>query len=272
MFRREKKGDNRTQSNSAPRRYRLVVWVTPRSWLRLLSVAALAVLACIVLFADMPATKTWTFWTTPLTGKVIALDAGHGGADGGAVSRAGVIEKDINLAIVLYLRDYLQQAGALVVLTREGDYDLAGEGVKGYSKRKTEDLLARVRTIREKKADLAISIHLNSVPSARWSGAQTFYSSASSPDSARLASILQREIKETLGNTNRTALTNDKVYLLKSLPMPTALVEIGFLSHPEESRMLADESYQKKVAASLYRGVLRYASGEDRPDKAKEKP
>ena len=61
----------------------------------------------------------------PLSGKTIALDAGHGGPDGGASSKEGVIEKDINLAITLQLRDYLQQAGALVVMTRETDTDLA---------------------------------------------------------------------------------------------------------------------------------------------------
>lgn len=239
-----------------------VVWMTGRGWLRLISVAALLALAVTVLSTEVPSSKTWTFWTTPLTGKVIAIDAGHGGADGGAESRDGIIEKDINLAIALYLRDYLQQAGALVYLTREGDYDLASEGVKGYSKRKTEDLLARVKKIQDRKADLTVSIHLNSVPSPKWSGAQTFYYSGSA-DGARLAAVIQRELKESIGNTNRTAITNDKVYLLKSLPMPTALVEIGFLSHPGEARLLADETYQKKVAASLYRGILRYVSGED---------
>lgn len=239
-----------------------------RAWLRLLSAAALLVLACAVLSTEVPASKTWSFWTTPLTGKVIVLDAGHGGVDGGASSRDGVIEKDINLAIVLYLRDYLQQAGALVYLTREGDYDLAEEGVKGYSKRKTQDLKARVKTIQDRKPNLVVSVHLNSVPSSKWSGAQSFYYSGSK-EGERLASILQKEIKDSLGNTNRTAITNDKVYLLNSLSMPTALVEIGFLSHPEESRLLADETYQKKVAAALYRGILRYTSGEDLPPKAR---
>ncbi|WP_035155156.1 N-acetylmuramoyl-L-alanine amidase CwlD [Cohnella thermotolerans] len=265
MFNDDRKNGHKPQG----RRYGLVVWITRSGWLRLLSVAALLVLAGAVLSTEMPSAKTWTFWTTPLTGKVIALDAGHGGADGGAVSRDGVIEKDINLAIALYLRDYLQQAGALVILTREGDYDLAEEGVKGYSKRKTEDLKRRVQTIQERKADLAVSIHLNSVPSSKWSGAQTFYS-PNVPDSARLATVIQGEIKETLGNTNRTALTNSTVYLLKSLPMPAALVEIGFLSNPGEARMLADENYQKKVAAALYRGILRYSAGEGPPPKTRQ--
>jgi len=249
---------------SQTRKPRLVVWIGGKGWLRLGSLAGLLLVVAIALYSEVPSVHTWTYWTTPLTGKVIALDAGHGGADGGAVSRDGVIEKDINLAIVLYLRDYLQQAGALVVLTREGDYDLADKDVKGYSKRKTADLLRRVDTIQNRKADLAVSIHLNSVPSPHWSGAQTFYSETV-PDSKRLAEVLQKEIRETMGNTNRVALPNNTVYLLKTLQMPSALVEIGFLSHPAEARLLANETYQKKVAASLYRGILRYLSGEGLP-------
>ncbi|THF79191.1 N-acetylmuramoyl-L-alanine amidase CwlD [Cohnella fermenti] len=245
---------------------RFVVWVTRRGWLKIAAAAALLVVAVMALYTEIPSSNTWTAWSTPLTGKVIALDAGHGGADGGAESRSGIIEKDINLAIVNYLRDYLQQAGAIVVLTREGDYDLADKGVKGYSKRKTEDLLTRVQLIEGRKADLALSIHMNSVPSPNWSGAQSFYFSGRE-ESVRLATVIQREIRESLANTNRTAIKNDKVYLLKTLTMPTALIEIGFLSHPEEARLLADEEYQKKVATALYRGILRYASGEDRASK-----
>lgn len=229
--------------------------------MRMTAIVGLLALTFVVLSSELPAARTWSFWSLPLSGKVIALDAGHGGADGGAVSEDGTIEKDINLAIVLYLRDYLQQAGALVVLTREGDYDLAGTDVKGYSRRKTEDLLRRVSTIREKKADLAVSIHLNSIPSPAWSGAQTFFH-PSRPESERLAAVLQKEIRETLANTNRTAFKNETVYLLKELEMPSALVEVGFLSNPGESKLLADVEYQKKVAASLYRGILRYSSGE----------
>ncbi|RUS44300.1 N-acetylmuramoyl-L-alanine amidase CwlD [Cohnella sp. AR92] len=240
---------------------RFVFWITRRGWLRLSAAAALLVIAVTVLYSEIPTAKTWTFWTTPLSGKVIALDAGHGGPDGGAESQSGIIEKDINMAIVHYLRDYLQQAGALVILTREGDYDLAGKDVKGYSKRKTQDLLSRVELIQSRKADLALSIHMNSVPSPNWSGAQSFYFSGRQ-ESIRLATVIQSEIRETLGNTNRTAIKNDKVYLLRTLTMPTALIEIGFLSHPQEARLLADEDYQKKVAAALYRGILRYSSGE----------
>lgn len=82
-------------------------------------------------------------WSMPLNGKVIVLDAGHGGADGGAVSESGLIEKDITLQMVFYLRDYLQEAGALVYLTRESDRDLASPDTGRLRSRKAEDLMRR---------------------------------------------------------------------------------------------------------------------------------
>ncbi|QMV44969.1 N-acetylmuramoyl-L-alanine amidase CwlD [Cohnella cholangitidis] len=235
--------------------------MTRRALLRLGIVVCLMMLTAVVFLSEIPSSRTWSHWSLPLSGKVIVLDAGHGGADGGAVSRDGIIEKDLNLAIVLYLRDYLQQAGALVHLTREGDYDLALPETKGNSRRKTEDLLQRADRARKQQADLAISIHMNSIPSPRWSGAQTFYSTKNE-EGKRLASIIQAELRDMLGNTQRIAKKADTIYLLKTLNMPTALVEVGFLSHPEEASLLADEEYQRKVAASIYRGVLRYTSGE----------
>lgn len=235
------------------------VWISWSSIKKVIFGAALLVLLIGIISYDMPTAKTWNYWSLPLSGKVIAIDAGHGGPDGGAVSREGLIEKDINLAIALYLRDYLQQAGAIVVMTREGDYDLADKDTKGYSKRKTADLKQRVRSIEENNVDLFISIHMNSVPSNRWSGAQTFYY-PNHEDNKPLADLMQEELRDTLENTNRTAKTVNTVYLLQRLQMPSVLVEVGFLSHPQESLLLGDDVYQRKVATSIYRGVLRYES------------
>ncbi|MGQ8875662.1 N-acetylmuramoyl-L-alanine amidase CwlD [Paenibacillus sp. TSA_86.1] len=239
----------------------LVVWIRLKTVKRVMLSLCLLAMFVLVVSYEMPSTKTSGYWGLPLAGKVIAIDAGHGGPDGGAVSRQGVIEKDINLSIALYVRDYLQQAGALVVMTRESDKDLAEEGTRGYSKRKTEDLKQRVRHIEDKQADLFISIHMNSVPSNRWSGAQVFYT-PNHPDNEGLANLLQAEIIRNLENTDRIAKTVSTVYLLQALKIPSALVEVGFLSHPEEARMLADEAYQRKVAASIYNGILRYSAGE----------
>ncbi|NOU66389.1 N-acetylmuramoyl-L-alanine amidase CwlD [Paenibacillus sp. LMG 31461] len=244
------------------RKKRLVVWLTFHSSLKLLLSAMLVALVVFIYAYELPTTKTWSDWTLPLSGKTIALDAGHGGPDGGAESKDGIIEKDINLAITLRLRDYLQQAGAIVVLTRETDTDLAESGTKGYSKRKTQDLHNRADLIQNNNADMFLSIHLNSIPSDKWRGAQTFYY-LNNPNNPNLAALIQSELRRNLENTDRVAKMADKtVYLLKTLKIPSALVEVGFLSNPEEAKLLADENYQKMLAASVYQGILRYYAGE----------
>jgi N-acetylmuramoyl-L-alanine amidase len=241
------------------RRARIVVWLNMNGMLKIIMSAALVMLMVFLFTYELPSTRTWTYWTMPLSGKVIAIDAGHGGPDGGAISKDGLVEKEVNLAISLYLRDYLQQAGALVVMTRENDKDLASEATKGYSKRKTEDLLNRVDLIEKNKAGMSISIHLNSIPSSKWKGAQTFYY-PSNTEGKKLAESIQNEIRTNLSNTDRVPKTEDKFYLLKALAIPSVLVEIGFLSNPEEARLMADANYQKKVAESIYRGIVRYAT------------
>jgi N-acetylmuramoyl-L-alanine amidase len=235
------------------------VWLSGKAKRKLAVAGLLAVVLAMLLIFDMPAKKTWTDAVLPLSGMVIALDPGHGGPDGGAVSRDGLVEKDVNLEISRYLRDYLQEAGALVVMTREDDRDLAGE--EGPGRRKTRDLHRRVEMIRERQADLVVSIHMNSITSSRWSGAQTFYY-PENHEAKNLASLIQDELKKNLENTKREINTVQTVYLLKELTMPTVLVEVGFLSNPGEARLLADPHYQKKVAACIYRGMLRYVSGE----------
>lgn len=247
------------------RKRRLVIWLNHRGVLRIGIAVSTVVLTLLLLTQELPSSRTWTYWTLPLSGKVIVLDAGHGGVDGGALSKQGLIEKDLNLAIALQLRDYLQEAGALVYMTREGDYDLAGEGTRGYSRRKTEDLLERARQVKEREADLMISIHMNSIPQTRWSGAQTFYY-PNHPGNETLAYFIQEELRRNLENTNRLAGEVNTVYLLKAIEdIPTALVEVGFLSNPGEAKRLADPAYQKQVAASIYQGIIRFASGEKGP-------
>jgi N-acetylmuramoyl-L-alanine amidase len=229
--------------------------------LKLVMSALLVGLMLFMFTYELPSTSTWTSWTMPLSGKKIALDPGHGGPDGGAQSKDGIIEKDINLAITLHLRDYLQEAGALVVMTRENDKDLAEPSTKGYSKRKTEDLVKRMQFITQQKSDLFVSVHLNAIPSPKWSGAQTFYY-PSHQQSGLLAALIQDEVKKNLKNTDRVAKPVENVYLLKTLQIPSALVEVVFLSNPEEADLLRTPAYQKKIAASIYQGILRYYAGE----------
>lgn len=207
-------------------------------------------------------------WGLPLSGVVIAVDAGHGGPDGGAVSAEGVAEKEVVLPVALYLRDFLQEAGALVVMTRETDTDLAAPGTQWLSRRKTEDLLARARLVDEKKADLLISVHANSIPSPRWFGAQTFYHPGREA-SGRVAALVQEELRAVLANTDRRPKRRSDLYLIRAVHCPAVLVEIGFLSHPREARLLADAGYQRALALAIYRGVLRYYAGEKPADDAR---
>lgn len=204
---------------------------------------------------------TLTNWANPLSGIVIVVDAGHGGPDGGAVSRDGLVEKEINLLIAKYLRDYLQEAGAVVMMTREKDEDLADENPPGS--RKTQDLHRRADIIRESGADLFVTIHLNSIHSSRWSGAQTFYYSGHRT-SKYLAVFIQDQLRANLQNTDRIAKSADTIYLLKTSPVPSVLVEAGFLSNPQEAQLLAKPDYQKQVAASIYQGILRFYTERDK--------
>ncbi len=209
--------------------------------------------------------NSWNTWNLPLTGKVIIIDPGHGGPDGGAVGQGDVLEKGIALDVALELRDYLQEAGALVKMTREIDTDLAGENVSGLSRRKTADLKHRVKIINESNADLFVSVHLNAIPSSRWRGAQTFFH-PSIDESERAARFIQSELKRNLENTNRFAKAINGIYVLKQAEIPGALVEVGFLSNPQERELLQDKGYQNKLAASIYEGVLRYYTEEETPE------
>ncbi|MBU5595078.1 N-acetylmuramoyl-L-alanine amidase CwlD [Amphibacillus sp. MSJ-3] len=195
----------------------------------------------------------------PLSGKVIVLDPGHGGADGGAVGADQTLEKELALTVSKKLQHYLQQAGAEVYLTRETDRDLANDQTKGVSQRKVEDIKNRVVFMEEKDPDIFITLHLNALPSTQWRGAQTFYH-PNQPSSKILAETIQEEIKVNLGNTNREALAINSVYVLKHANRPAALVEIGFLSNPDERELLKQSIYQNKMAASIYYGILSYFS------------
>lgn len=239
-------------------RKRVVIWLNvPRCWRWLLLAAAVLVLA-FNLMQEYPEEPSWT--ALPLSGQIVAVDAGHGGRDGGAVSADGLVEKDITLKIALLLRDYLQEAGAVVVMTREDDRELTNPGVKG---RKRQDLTKRAEMINDSGADLMVSIHLNSIHSSRWRGAQTFYQPNRGKEHETLAKLIQDELIRNLENTDRQAKPLDRnILLMRSVEMPAALVEAGFLSNPDEARLLNSPDYQKKVAAAIYRGILRFASGE----------
>ncbi|MFP3339300.1 N-acetylmuramoyl-L-alanine amidase, partial [Micrococcus sp. SIMBA_131] len=95
-------------------------------------------------------------------------------------------------------------------------------------------------------------------------GAQTFYNPVNE-ESEALSRFIQDEIKRNLENTNRLAKNMDSVYLLREAEIPGSLVEVGFLSNPSERELLNTDTYQNKVAASIYQGIIRYATNESVP-------
>lgn len=220
----------------------------------------LVILFLILQYDYFKTKESWNSWSLPLSGQIILLDPGHGGPDGGAGTK-DTLEKDIALNVSKKLRDYLQEQGALVIMTREEDKDLAEDGTRGYSRRKTEDLKKRLSMINESEANFFVSVHLNSIPSQKWSGAQTFYA-PQLKDNAKAAKFIQDELRTNLENTDRKAKPLSSVYILKNAKKPGVLVEVGFLSNPTEKQLLKTEEYQDKVAASIYKGMLRYFSNE----------
>src|SRR5699024_3591254 len=221
--------------------------------------AGFIVLALLIQFPMQKVDTTWQTWSLPLSGKTIVIDPGHGGVDGGAVGKDETFEKDIALEVAKKTRDFLQQSGALVYLTREEDKDLASENTNGLSRRKAEDIRERLEFIHNKKADFFITLHLNALSSEKWHGTQTFYH-PKEEKSKHLAEMIQTEIIRNLENTTRKPLALNNVYLLKHAEVPGALVEIGFLSNAHERNHLKQDSYQRKMAGSIYEGILRYST------------
>ena len=211
---------------------------------------------------------SWNAWNLPLTGKIIVLDAGHGGMDGGA-NFESIQEKEISLAVTKKIQDFLQEQGALVLLTREDDSDLASDGTKGIRNRKREDLQNRVKVINESEADLFLSIHLNAFPSRSSSGAQTFYTNRYL-ENKQAAEFIQQEIIRNLENTSRQPRVIQNIYLMTNATKPGALVEIGFISNAAERQNLIQESYQEKIAAAVYKGILRYFTEDPIEEEDKE--
>lgn len=188
----------------------------------------------------------------PLLGKVIYIDPGHGGVDPGAIYK-DLYESKLNLEIGYELAKQLESKGAIVYMTRYGDYDLA---VKYAVNRKRSDLSRRANIINKSQCDLYLSIHLNSDTSPTWSGAQVFYDDINE-ENEKIAKILQKEFRANL-KTRRTYEKISTMYLHKHVERPGVLIEVGFISNPNERYLLKKPWYQQKVAKVITNGVIKY--------------
>ena len=181
----------------------------------------------------------------------LVLDAGHGGEDGGAVSLTGTPESQINLAIVLKLRDVLGLYGVDPIVLREEDISLHDDDANTLREKKRSDLKNRVAAIEAVEGGTLLSIHQNTYPGSRYHGAHVFY--APIEGSQELAEHVQNSIKAALQPDNERAVKRipDTVYIMNHVTCPAVLIECGFLTNPEEEALLRDEDYQRKLSAVI---------------------
>lgn len=176
--------------------------------------------------------------------QVIAIDPGHGGKDPGAVGN-GYREKDIVLNVGLHLRDYLNNAGIQVVMTRSTDTFLS--------------LDERIAVAVNGGADTFVSIHMNSSTSSSPKGTETYYSTAGSAErvqsSKKLTEFIQKRLLQQLGTTNRGEKTAAFRVIHKN-SLPSVLVELGFISNAQEANLIANN--EQEAAHAIYMGIVDY--------------
>jgi len=178
---------------------------------------------------------------SPLTGKKIVLDPGHGGIDPGCTSYSGVYEKNVNWPVAVMLRERLLRAGAHVQMTRNGD-----ESINAYG---------RVDVANNWGADVYVSIHCNAHVQRTISGTEVWHY-GDKPASLRLAQLMINQLTK-LGMVNR-GVKKGNYAVLRETTMPAVLVELGFLSNPGDEKILLNPANQAKAADLMFEALKAY--------------
>lgn len=210
------------------------------------------ILIICMIFSIISISKVYALITNyNLLGKTIYLDPGHGGRDSGAVYK-NIYEKDINLVITKKIEKHLTSKGATVYLTREKDIDLSTTN----KNKKRSDLSNRAKLINKSNADIYISIHLNYIENSKWQGLQIFYNNKNKENKI-IADNLTSYLKETSSNIREPKKENI-YYMYKQINIPGVLIELGFLSNPNDRYRLTTEEYQEKTAMSISNAIEKY--------------
>lgn len=229
-------------------------------------VGALIVLLCTYLLvfgfiktADLPTEIVPVGAETVPPMPIIILDAGHGGIDSGCLSVDGTEEKDINLSILLKLREMLRITGFEVVATRDTDRSIHDTGVAGLGNQKKSDMENRLAIINSYDDAIFVSIHQNQFTDPKYYGAQMFYP-LESAESEHLAQIMQKNFVGFLQPENEREIkpVETEIYLLHNAKCPAVMAECGFLSNPDEAALLESDDYQTKVAFTIYKSLCDY--------------
>ena len=191
-------------------------------------------------------------------GRVIIIDAGHGGEDPGAIGVNGVYEKDLNLQISMLLGEMLTEKGYTVLYTRTEDKMLytPEENIKGM--RKISDLKNRCIIANSYDDAIMISIHMNTYGSSRYSGLQVYHKTNDSK-SYDLANAVQSSVHDMLQPSNKRTIKEGKdLFILENCKHTAVLIECGFLSNKAESEKLSEKEYQKQLSFSILCGIINY--------------
>lgn len=190
--------------------------------------------------------------------KTVILDAGHGTPDEGASSKTGVTEATINLSITLKTKEFLEQNGYKVILTRKNNNGIYDSNCTTIREKKNSDLRNRVKIANQSDADIFVSIHLNKIPEEKYWGWQTFYKNKNE-EGKKLAESIQNNLNKVIQKENkRVPLKIDNIYIIRNIKIPTTIVECGFLSNNEEAKLLETAEYQEKLAEGIYKGIEDY--------------
>ena len=190
--------------------------------------------------------------------RIIILDAGHGGEDGGAVGVGGIVEKDINLAITLKTGSFLRLFGYDTLFTRTADTMTCDEGLSSQRAKKVSDIKNRLLLLENTDCLCFISIHQNFFGGDA-KGAQIFYS-GNNPESKALAEVLQSGVAGMLQPENKRVIkqATDDIYILYHTKKVAVLAECGFISNSGEAALLSDKTYQNKMAFTIASSAIKY--------------
>ena len=221
------------------------------------------ILAGLILFSAVVVSLSFAGKEVPIfsksNGRVVVIDAGHGDPDGGAVSKRGTVESELNLAVAQRLKEQLSSRGYKVIMTRETDEGIHTEKSRTIREKKKEDMYNRLDIINSSNADIFVSIHMNLFKSEKYKGAEVLYSDKFE-NSMLLAELIQAELVaiDPENQTRQTKKDDGSIFLLKSAEIPAVLVECGFISNIEEEKLLKDEEYQQRLAGAICDGIVQY--------------
>lgn len=189
----------------------------------------------------------------------VIIDAGHGGADGGAVATDGTAEKVINLQISEYLENLLNSYGIKTKMTRTDDNSIHTEGTNTLREQKVSDIHNRMSIMESTDNAVFVSIHQNKFNNSALWGTQVFYS-PNTTESAELADLIQTNIRNLIQPENKRVIkkSGSSIYLLYNAKKTAVLVECGFISNPQENEKLKTPEYQKQIAFGIAAGIIEY--------------